>query len=175
MIQFTPLKIWKWHTVLFAIHTGNTDTEISVCFGVNLTTVQRIRKQLNKSNGNYEGTKACSVPTRCKDSDQNQTPSLHHGVQGNYQRCVSISLPTWPQTEDGDLHQVPTRKQCFPGSRGLLLEDPRSGNWILCYATLEGEPRLGCEKISASTSALKSGRVTPQIAILFIMYGTEHN
>ena len=27
---------------------------------------------------------ACSVPTRCNDIDENQTPSLRHGVWGGH-------------------------------------------------------------------------------------------
>ena len=51
----------------------------------------------------------CSVPTSCTDINQNQTFSPHYGVWGcqlRWWRYVPIHLLTWPQTQDGGLHQV---------------------------------------------------------------------
>ena len=54
IMQFLPLEIRKQHTVLFGIHAKSTNTKISECLGVNLKT------------------------------EENQTPSLHHGVWGGH-------------------------------------------------------------------------------------------
>ena len=53
---------------------------------------------------------ACSVHAKCSDSDENQTPSRHHGVWGGYDqwwRYTAIYLPTRPQNQHRDQHQVP--------------------------------------------------------------------
>ena len=66
MMQLTPPEIWKWHAVLLlSIHAVSFKTNILECLGVNLKTVQRIQKQLDKSNGFYECTAVCKPHFDC--------------------------------------------------------------------------------------------------------------
>ena len=58
MTQFTPPEIWKQHAGLLGIHVRSSYTKISECLDVNLRTVRKIRKELDESNGDYEGTAA---------------------------------------------------------------------------------------------------------------------
>ena len=54
----------------------------------------------------------------------------------------------------------------------MAVENPTSGNRTLHHATQAGKLNVGCKKISANTSPLTSGHLTPQIAIpLTIMCG----
>ena len=62
----------------------------------------------------------------------------------------------------GDLHQVPR-------GDNAALEDLRSGNITLHYATQTRKPRFGYQKISVTTSSITSGHLTPQIAITLII------
>ena len=55
--------------------------KISQCFGVNLKTVQRIWKELNKSNGDTEGTAA--LKTRTDRSSKKRTVKLVGQNQAN--------------------------------------------------------------------------------------------
>ena len=47
-------KTWKRHAVLLDIHDEGFNTKISQCLGVNLSTMQTIRKKLDESNGDYK-------------------------------------------------------------------------------------------------------------------------
>ena len=49
-------KFRKRYAVLFGIHSTSYNTKISQCSSVNLKTMQRIRKELDGFNGDYEGT-----------------------------------------------------------------------------------------------------------------------
>ena len=55
IIQFTSPKKRKRHAVLLGIIDETTTMKISVCLGVNLKKMQMIRKELNESDGDYEG------------------------------------------------------------------------------------------------------------------------
>ena len=48
MTQFMPTKISKRHAILFGIHGGRSNTNISEYLGVNLKIVRRIRKELER-------------------------------------------------------------------------------------------------------------------------------
>ena len=48
----------------------------------------------------WEELLACSVPTKCIDSDENQTPSPHHG------NIIPPIIFQWLQTHHRSLHQV---------------------------------------------------------------------
>ena len=56
MMQFTPPEIRKQHTILLGIYSGCSNTKISQCLTVDLKTVQKMWKELDKSNGDYKGT-----------------------------------------------------------------------------------------------------------------------
>ena len=56
IMQFTPPEIRKQHTILLGIYSGCSNTKISQCLTVDLKTVQKMWKELNKSNGDYKGT-----------------------------------------------------------------------------------------------------------------------
>ena len=56
MMQFTLPEIWKWHAIWD--HAGSSNTKISECLRVSLGTTYRIRKELDGSNGDYEGKAA---------------------------------------------------------------------------------------------------------------------
>ena len=79
MTQFTPPEIWKRHAVLLGIHAGSTNMKISECLGINRRTVQRIRKELEESNGDYEGTAARKLPSN--RSDKKRTPEFVGEIQ----------------------------------------------------------------------------------------------
>ena len=53
--QFTFPEIWKWHAVLVGIHAGGSNRKILQYLDVDLKTVQRIQKELDEFNGDYEG------------------------------------------------------------------------------------------------------------------------
>ena len=64
------------------------------------------------------------------------------------------------------LHQVPSTAQDCEGGCWKTT----SSNRILHHATQEGEPSLGCKKISVTISPpLTSGHLTPWIVISFII------
>ena len=52
--QITPPEIWKRDAVLFGIYSGSSNTKISERFGVNLKTGQKILKELDEPNSDYE-------------------------------------------------------------------------------------------------------------------------
>ena len=62
------------------------------------------------------------------------------------------------------------RSKLWPGSKGWLREDPKSGKSALRYTTQAGEDGASSGKFSVTTSLLISVHLTPQIAILLI-YG----
>ena len=55
MTQFTPPEIWKWLVLMNIYAKGSKNSE---CLGVNLSTMQRIQKEMGESNGDYEDTAA---------------------------------------------------------------------------------------------------------------------
>ena len=69
---------------------------------------------------------------------------------------------TWSQTKYRGLHQI-------PGLRGWLLKDPTSDKRTLPHATQAERHSDGCEKISMTTSPLKSSFLNPQIAIALMI------
>ena len=84
---------------------------------------------------------------------------------------VTVCLPssshmaphsTWKPTS------IVCRRQCYHRSSEGLLEDLTSGNRTRSHATQAGEPSVGCEKSSATTSLLRSVCQTHQIAISLI-------
>ena len=52
----------------------------------------------------------------------------------------------------------------------VLLEESTSNNITPHYATQVKEPSIGCEKISATSSPLTSGHLTPQFTILCVRH-----
>ena len=56
MKQFVPPEIWTRHAALPGIRGEYYYKNILVCLDVNLRTVQRVRKELGVSNGDYELT-----------------------------------------------------------------------------------------------------------------------
>ena len=67
----------------------------------------------------------------------------------------SIQKPTWSGVLDQE-----------GGSCKIM-----SGNKTSHHATQVGEPSIGCQKISATTSSLRFDYLSTQIAISFIMWG----
>lgn len=58
MTQFSIPDIWKRYAELLNIRVGNSNTNVSRCLGINLRTVQGIRKGLYESSADYEGRAA---------------------------------------------------------------------------------------------------------------------
>ena len=74
MAQLTPPEIWKWHAVLLGVHTVCSNTKISLCLGVNQKAVQKIQKELEESNGDYDDMAAQKPHSDC--SDKKELPNL---------------------------------------------------------------------------------------------------
>ena len=53
-LLFTPPEIYKRYAVFLGIHARCTNPKISECLGINLRTVQRIRKEFDESNDDYK-------------------------------------------------------------------------------------------------------------------------
>ena len=95
----------------------------------------------------------------------------HHGIWGGHYWwwCyASIYLPTWPHNQHGGLHEVPGEGSATLDWEGGCCKTLYLATG-LCHATQAGEPSLGFEKISATTSLLTFGCLTPQIAIPLII------
>ena len=90
MMQFTPTELWKRHAVLLGIYARSSNTKISECLGINLRTVQRIRKEFDESNGDYEGT-AARKPHSDR-SDKKRTPEFVAAIQAIIDKNPSQSI-----------------------------------------------------------------------------------
>ena len=75
MIPFTSPEIWKRYVVLFVIHAGSSTTKISDCLVVNPKTEQRIWKELDESNDDYEGLPARKPHSTLYDKKNSQISS----------------------------------------------------------------------------------------------------
>lgn len=90
MTQFVPPQIWTRHGVLLGIRAGSSNKNISECLGVNLRTVQRIRKDFDESNGDYEG--AAARKTHSARSDKKRTPEFVGEIQAMIDNDPSKSM-----------------------------------------------------------------------------------
>ena len=63
---------WRQHALLLDSHEGSSNLKISQCLDVILKAMQKIRKDLDVSNSDYEGTEAPKPHSDC--SDKKRTP-----------------------------------------------------------------------------------------------------
>ena len=73
IMQFISPEFWKWHAVLFGIHTDSSSTKISQCLSINPKSLQRIWKELDEFNGDYEGIATLTLKLH---SDQKRIPEF---------------------------------------------------------------------------------------------------
>ena len=136
---------------------------------------ERVTKLLNKFKHPFQSNMLCSFSDERflpgSEVELIKQPWWNRNTQST--SWCSLSLVT----NDSDvmpplifLHGFNTEayRECSSGLRGWLLADSMSGNRTLRHATQAREPSLDWKKISATTSPLTSGRLTPQITILWI-------
>ena len=90
MLKLTPPEIWKWHAVLLGIHARRFRTNISLCFSVNMRTMPKVLKELNKSYGDNEGIAAWKPYSY--HSDQKRTPEFVYEIQAMTENDPSKSI-----------------------------------------------------------------------------------
>ena len=143
-MQFTPLEIWKWHSVLFGIHAGSPNTKISRCMGVNL----RTDSYWWKSN---------TLSTLCG-------LGWSLAIVWHY---ASTQLFTWPHPQ----HQVPRKGSATLNQEGDYWKTLHLATGLCAMPHTQAEPSFSCKKISVTTSYLTSGYLIPRITIpLIIMF-----
>ena len=114
MTQFILPEIWKRYAVVLSIHAGSSNTKISQYLAVNQRTVQKIQKDLDESNSDYEGTAAWKPYT--DSSDQMRIPGFVSEIQTGIDKYPSkwIRLITrYIDVSEFDIRLVMHEDICF--------------------------------------------------------------
>ena len=137
--RFVPPQIRTRHAALPGIRAGSPNKNISQCLRVSLRTVQKIRKELGESNGDYEGAAARETHSarsennsriRWWDQDRDWRRSLvvNDGYSQGHE-CVCVSY----QADSALKHSF---------------RDTQRANRTLHHVTQAGEPAQCCQRVT---------------------------